>query len=151
MATQARTRGFTLIEICAVMMVLAVLAMMILPRLMGRRDVDALALHDRALAMVRYAQKVAVAQDVPVFVVTAGNALSLCFDSACSVPVADPAGSGPLGVQAGAAGLIFTSSASIFSFDGLGRPSTGPVVFTIGGITPARTFTVEQETGYVHP
>ncbi|MCW5619970.1 MAG: prepilin-type N-terminal cleavage/methylation domain-containing protein [Burkholderiales bacterium] len=151
MATQVRTRGFTLIEICTVMMVLAVLAVMVLPRLMGRRDVDTLALHDRALAMVRYAQKVAVAQDVPVFVVTAGNALSLCFDAACSAPVADPAGSGPLGVQAGSAGLTLTSSATLFSFDGLGRPSTAPVVFTIGGVAPARTFTVEQETGYAHP
>lgn len=149
--TRSRACGFTLIEICAVMMVLAILAMVVLPRLMDRRDVDSLALHDRALAVVRYAQKVAVAQDVPVYVITASNAVSLCFDSACSVPVADPAGNRPLGVQADAAGLTLTSNAAIFSFDGLGRPSTGPVTFTVGGIDPAHTFTVEQETGYVHP
>jgi hypothetical protein len=39
-----------------------------------------------------------------------------------------------------------------FSFTGLGSTSgvAAAVVVTVSG-TPVRTFTVEQETGYVHP
>jgi len=69
--------GFTLIEMIVVVMVLSVLAVVAMPRMTGRSDFDALAFHDRALAAVRYAQKLAVAQNTTVFVITAGNALSL--------------------------------------------------------------------------
>ena len=141
--------GFTLVEMMVVVMVLAVLAVVVLPRLGTTRDFDTLAFHDRALAAVRYAQKVAVAQNGEVHVVTADNTLSLCFDAGCTTPVIDPAATGALNLVA-PDGATLTSSVPSFRFDGLGRPSTGPVTFTVGG-SPTRTFTVEQETGYVHP
>jgi len=151
MQTRARMpgAGFTLIEMIVVVMVLSVLAVVVMPRMSGPNDFDTQAFHDRALAAVRYAQKVAIAQNTTVFVITAGNVLSLCFDAGCAVAVNDPAATQALTVAA-PSGTTLTSSAGSFSFDGLGRPSGGAVVFTVGG-TPTRTFTVEQETGYVHP
>jgi len=142
-------QGFTLIEMIVVVMVLSVLAVVAMPRMTGRGDFDALAFHDRALAAVRYAQKIAVAQNTTVFVITAENVLSLCFDAGCAVAVNDPAATQPLLLTA-PSGTTLTSSAGSFSFDGLGRPSGGAVTFSVGGM-PTRTFTVEQETGYVHP
>ncbi|MCC7546778.1 MAG: hypothetical protein IT532_03345 [Burkholderiales bacterium] len=146
---RALARGFTLVEMIVLVIVLAVLAVVVLPRFSATRDFDTLAFHDRVLAAVRYAQKVAVAQNAAVYVVTGGNALSLCFDVGCTVALADPAAAQPLALAA-PVGTTLTSSAGSFSFDGLGRPSAGPVTFTVGG-TPTRTFTVEQETGHVHP
>ena len=144
-----RARGFTLVEMIVVIVVLAVLAVVVLPRFSLTRDFDTLAFHDRALAAVRYAHKLAVAQNTAVHVLTAGNSLSLCFDAGCAAPVTDPAAGQPL-VLAAPSGTTLGSSAASFSFDGLGRPSAGAVTFTVGG-SPVRSFTVEQETGHVHP
>jgi len=132
-----------------VIVVLSVLAVVALPRFSTTQDFDTLALHDRALAAVRYAQKVAVAQNATVYVVTSGNSLSLCFDAGCATQLTDPAADQALSMAA-PDGITLSASAASFSFDGLGRPSTGPITFTVGG-TPMRTFTVERETGYVHP
>lgn len=142
-------RGFTLVEMIVVILVLAILAVVVLPRFSATRDFDALAFHDRVLAAVRYAHKVAIAQNTTVYVLTAGDTLSLCFDAGCAAPVSDPAGDQALSLTA-PGGVTLASSASSFSFDGLGRPSGGAVTFTVGG-TPTRTFIVEAETGYVHP
>ncbi len=145
----APTTGFTLVETIVVLVILGILALVAIPRFFARADFDALAFYDRSLAAVRYAQKVAIAQRRLVFVVPTATTVSVCFDSAaCSTPVIDPSSGSALAVSA-PAGLSVSSSAGNISFNGLGQPSAG-TTFTISG-TPARTFTVEQETGYVHP
>lgn len=145
----ATQRGFTLVETIAVILVLAVLAVTMLPRLEAMRNFDSLAFHDRVLAAVRYAHKLAIAQNAPVYVVTTGNTLSLCFDDGCVAAVPDPAGDQALRLSAPGSTTL-SSSVPSFHFDGVGRPSAGSVTFTVGG-TPPRIVTVEAETGYVHP
>ena len=124
---------------------------------------------DRAAAVVRQAQKVAVAQRRAVFVVTTADRVAVCYDAACTVPSRVPmtsefgftAGMGsPLAkcaddrawLCAGAPDGISLSSSTI-SFDALGRPSAAATIAftsTIPG-DPARQLVVEAETGYVHP
>ncbi len=139
-------RGFTLVEMVVVIVILGIIAVVVLPRFTDRGSFDARGFSDELAALVRYGQKVAIAQHRNVYVVTSGGSVSLCFDAACSQPVPNPAGgnftrSAPSGVSLTGASL---------SFDALGRPSA-PAAFTIGasGFT-ARTLTVEKETGYVH-
>lgn len=124
--------------------------MVIIPRL-DSHDFDTLRFYDRTLAAVRYAQKVAVAQRTEVFVAVGASSLSVCFNAGCATPVVDPSTGSALVVSA-PPGVTLTMSPGSFSFVGLGSTSgvSSPVVVTVSG-TPARSFTVEQETGYVHP
>jgi hypothetical protein len=64
--------------------------------------------------------------------------------------VIDPSADAPLVVTAGGAGIGLTAAPPAFTFDGLGKPSAGPITFSFLG-SPARSFTVEADTGYVHP
>jgi MSHA pilin protein MshC len=144
-------RGFTLVELTVILVILGIIAVVAVPRFFDRRDFDTLKFYDRSLAAVRYAQKLAIAQRQPVYVVTTATALSLCFDPGCTSPVTDPSTGSGLVVSAPAGNSVTNSAAPSFSFDPLGRSSVaGPITLTVNG-SPARTFTVEQETGYVHP
>lgn len=146
-----RPQGFTLIELTVMLVILGILAVVAIPRFFDRRDFDTLKFYDRSLAAVRYAQKLAIAQRQQVYVVTTATSLSLCFDSGCTAPTTDPSTGSGLVVSAPAGSSITNSAAPSFSFDPLGRTSVaGPITLTING-SPTRTFTVEQETGYVHP
>jgi len=127
----------------------------VLPRLVDRRDFDTLKFYDQSLAAVRYAQKVAIAQRSQVFVVVAPASLpaslSVCFDAGCATPVVDP-GSGSALTVVAPGGVTLSMSQPSFAFTGLGSPSgvATPVLVTVSGV-PVRSFTVEPETGYVHP
>jgi len=146
-----RPHGFTLVELTVTILILGILAVVVLPRMLDRRDFDTLKLYDQAQAATRYAQKVAVAQDATVFVVVRGGWLSVCFDAGCASPVVDPSTGAALVVTAPVGVALAAVPAADFSFDTVGRPSTASAVtITVSG-TPARRFTIEQETGYVHP
>lgn len=57
-----RQRGFTLIELIMVMVMLGVLAVFAAPRIFNSDDFYARGFHDETLALLRYAQKTAIAQ-----------------------------------------------------------------------------------------
>jgi MSHA pilin protein MshC len=145
-----RQRGFSLVELTVVILVLGILAVVALPRFGRSTEFEALRFYDETLAAVRYAQKVAIAQNTQVFVVSTATSVAACFAANCSVAVTDPSRNAALVVAATASGVGLQSPPAAFAFDGLGRPSTGPVSFSFLG-SPARSFTVEAETGYVHP
>lgn len=76
----ARALGFSMVELITVMVLLGVLSAVIAARMVDRSGFDARTYTDQTRSMLRYAQKLAIAQNRPVFVRLNGNSIALCFD-----------------------------------------------------------------------
>lgn len=171
-------RGVTLVELIAVLIIIGVLGAVAASRYFDRTSFDADTFTDQTRAMLRYGQKLAVAQNRPVYARINAHRIALCFAADCN---ADSRIVAPSGANSGSArtlehcaesaawfcegtpaGLTQTVSgpAALFAFDALGKPNnvsgTGDLVnfqrveVKIGGDDAVRTITVEPETGYVY-
>lgn len=148
-------RGFTLVELVAVIAIVGVIAMVAAPRFFDINAYDNRGFRDQVVSTLRYAQKAAIAQRRFICVAIAGNALTLTYDtippgaahaaaSCPGNPLTNPSnGSTPYVVSASAG---VTVTAATFNFDALGRPNA-PQSITVSGSAPIK---VEAETGYVH-
>jgi MSHA pilin protein MshC len=151
-------RGFTLIELIMVIVLLGVLAVFAAPRIFNSDDFNARGFHDETLALLRYAQKTAIAQRRTVCVVFSGTtSASLRIASAAATPTCNTDLRGPRGDSPGtitAKGAVAYSAApTSFHFDGLGQPvnAAGALVATQNiQINNATNVVVEAGTGYVH-
>lgn len=156
-------RGFTLVELITVVVLLGIISVVAIPRFFDRGAYDSRAFHDQVISTLRYAQKAAIAQRRFVCVTFAANSIGLTYgtNSSCTTGA---------GVLASASGAPYPASAQVtfvptpanFSFDCLGRPrgitlSPGVCgdnvdvlaanqVVQIGGADP---ITIWRETGYV--
>ncbi|MDO8412594.1 MAG: type II secretion system protein [Gallionellaceae bacterium] len=157
-------RGFTLVELITIIVILGILAVAAAPRFFDRSVFDSRGFYDQVIATVRYAQKTAIAKHRFVCVTfPAINKISLTYGltNACS--------SGALTSPSGEPYPLVSSNASFsslppdFSFDCLGRPRDTTTLATCndiaGVLVSARSITVnnygasitvERETGYVH-
>lgn len=155
-------------ELIAVLMIAGILAVVAVPRFFDRNTFDTRSFADEVQAMVRYAQKVAVAQNRKVFVVFTGSSGALCFDAACSQHVRAPVARKITTACNDAAWMCMalpvnvgiTPAAQVFYFNALGRPfnlndvdpasSFSGLTITVSGGGVNRAIVVERETGYVH-
>jgi MSHA pilin protein MshC len=155
-------RGFTLIELIMVIVLMGVLAVVAAPRIFNSNDFNARGFHDETLAYLRYAQKTAIAQRRTVCVAFGSNTVTLSiasapatFNCAAAGTLKGPKGDTPATITA-KSGVAYASTPtpSAFNFDGLGQPidSAGAAVGkqTIQVAGAAQTITVETATGYVH-
>lgn len=150
--------GFTMIELVMVMVLAGILAIAVIPRFANKSAFDERGFYDQTIAMVRYAQKVAIAQRTNVFVNVTANTICLTYaaDLTCTSAVvgnhvinpSDNAWFKRDATTATQAGGAFAASTS-FSFSALGRPSAATVI-TLNSTGPVQSITVEAETGYVH-
>ncbi len=153
--------GFTIVELVMVIVIIGVLTVAVMPRLLSPQVFSVLSFYDQSLSMIRFGQKIAIAQRVHVQVrVESMNGL-ICLkyeEAASSFPcasqkndVVNPADSKPFTLSAprGVSLQLDSESAAAFDFNGLGRPSSQATLL-IAGDGMERTITVEQETGYVH-
>lgn len=135
-------RGFTLVELVVTMIVLGVLAVAILPRFADRDAFESRGFHDETLALLRYAQKSAVAQRRAVCVAINTGGVDLTIDAdnngSCESPLTLPA------TPRGGTGL---GGGTAFNFLPSGATSVAAVpVITISG---ASNISVDPVTGYV--
>lgn len=151
-------RGFTIVELIMVMVIIGILATVAAPRFFDRNVFDSRGFYDQVISTLRYAQKAAIAQRRFVCVAFAANSVTLTYDPtapsaahpAATCPgsnLTGPAGQSPYSVSSSNAS--FTATPAAFNFDALGKPSfaTAPSI-TVSGYTAS--ITVEAETGYVH-
>jgi MSHA pilin protein MshC len=147
----SRPRGFTLVEMVIVIVLLGIVASIAMPRFFGASSFQGTGYaHDLAFGL-RWAHKLAVAQRRDVHVSLDANGLALCYTAfPCTAPneAPGPDNSKPYALPP-PSGVTLATSHAAFSFDALGQPSVGPITVTVtGGIS--HTITVEAETGYVH-
>jgi MSHA pilin protein MshC len=156
-------QGFTMVELIVVMLLVGILGAIGAARFFNRSGFDAAAFAEQSAAMLRYAQKMAIAQNRRVHVQASAQGLRLCYTTANPCAAADqvPAPSGASSASSVPGGVAMTlspASAAAFYFNGLGRPylaaDTGDSSFqglalTISGDGVTRTISVAQETGYV--
>ena len=171
-----RVRGFTLIELIMVIVMLGVLAVFAAPRMFDSSAFNARGLHDITLSYLRYAQKTAIAQRRTVGVIFTSNSVSLSIDAtqpknealfkSCIPAGSCPALMGPDGKASGSVAGIGYAAATMggvtclatpagFNFDALGQPvnTSGTPIATAQCMqvaNAANAITVEAATGYVH-
>lgn len=140
-------RGFTLVELVMVMIIIGILAAVVAPRFFDIGIFQSRGFTDQVQASLRFAQKIAIAQRRFTCVTIAGNSLSLATGAVatCGTPLASPSGGGNYVIDAPAGVTIADAS---FYFTALGSPSAGVTVGVTGDMT--RNIIVEAETGYVH-
>ena len=157
-------RGFTLIELIMVIVILGVLAVFAAPRMFDSKDFYTRGFHDETLAYLRYAQKTAIAQRRTVCVTfPSSSSLSLAIslnaasvDCATSGTLTGPNGTTTLTAKSGSS-VAYSAPPTSFNFNGLGQPTTtgagaGAQMGTqaIQVVGAGKTITVETATGYVH-
>jgi MSHA pilin protein MshC len=84
-----RSGGFTMVELVVVMVLVGVLGAIGAARFFNRTGFDAAAFADRSAAMLRYAQKLAIAQNRKIYVQATRQGLWLCYANASLCAPAD--------------------------------------------------------------
>ncbi len=164
-------RGFTLRELLVMLVIIGILARVLMPKLSLIGTLDAAGYADQTEALLRYAQKAAIAQRRWVAINVTVNPPTICSQTYTFAPTVYPtcasgcAGGANItavtlpGGSARSPRSTTTLSGSVLCFDAVGRP------FASGANTPLavattltvsdtgtvlRTIAVEPETGYVH-
>lgn len=146
-----RYYGFTITELVVTISIVGVLVAVAIPRFIGTDTFKSRGFYDEAQAVVRFAQKTAIAWRRDVFVCVSASSISAGTAAGCGMPVINPVTDAALAATAPDG---VTLPALAFSFDSAGRPnpnSTVTIAFTstIPG-DPPRQIVIEAETGYVH-
>ncbi|MES2886440.1 MAG: prepilin-type N-terminal cleavage/methylation domain-containing protein [Pseudomonadota bacterium] len=140
-------QGFSMVELIVVMLLLAVLSSLAIPRLMSRNTMEERGAQSQLRGMLVHARQLAVAQQRDVCVLVNPNRVSAVYapaNGACNVaaPVAAPGGTGayevlpPNGVNFGGAGLV--------RFNARGQPTPDVnQTITVGSLA----LLVQRETG----
>lgn len=149
-------RGFSLIELIIVIVLLGIVAAVAIPRWRGGSGFEERAVRDQIVAALRYAQKSAVAARRTVCVTFSSSPSRVDFTISAAYPAANCAGGAALAGPDGTAhsvvpngGVTFSSSVASLTFDAAGRASSGASI-TVTGLPLTLAITVESETGYVH-
>jgi MSHA pilin protein MshC len=149
----ARRRGFTLAELVMTIVIVGILIAVTAPRFVSWKGFASRGFYDEAQAVVRYAQKTAIAWRRPIYVCVSGTVISATLNSDCTTdPVKHPITGADLKSTATDGVTLSLLPAGNFSFDAGGRPiPNAAVTITLTRADdPVRKIVVESETGYVH-
>jgi len=158
-----------MVELIVVMILIGIVGTIAASRFFERATFDTVAWSEQVKASLRYAQKVAVAQNTPAYVHIAAERVAVCLDSDTACAAADARVRAPGGANSGSAatraacgsgawmcegrpnGVSMGQQGSV-AFDGLGRARMlngfgGRLEIKGDGIV--KTIAIEAETGYV--
>lgn len=163
-----------MVELVTVIVVMGILGAIGASRFFDNNTFTGRAYADQAKSVIRYAQKLAIAQNRLVYVRATPASFAVCFtpDCASAAELAFAPGGGNSGSAATRAACTLNNNyvanwlcegtpasvavtgvapGNMFSFDRMGRPSfAAPLTLTVTSGTSVYQFTVENETGYVH-
>lgn len=153
-ALQGRTeRGFTLVELVMVILLVGTLSYYAVARMSNRSDTDAHGFTQQLSSALRYAQKAAVAQRRTLYVNLdeTTRRVWVCLDAAqaCNQPLMAPAG-GALEYTAPQGIALTTNGTAQLTFDALGRPSVVSTLdLEVSSGDTQFTLRLEPDSGYV--
>lgn len=139
-------RGFTLIELIMVIVILGVLAVYAAPRIFNTGDFTARGFHDETMSLLRFAQKTAIAQRRTVCVALNETGVTFTIDTNTPPDGICDAALAPPNTPRGGTGLVGVPSA--FAYSALGSIDKAAAISIT--IPNASNITVEADTGYVH-
>ena len=147
--------GFTLVELVLVLVLLAVLSAVAIPRLSDADTFKALAFGEQVRATMRLAQKTAVSHRRLVCASFTASSVTLTIATvfpanACTTNVPPPSG-GTAYASSGSATLgpltdLYFQPSGLVTSDATGSTTVNPAILTISN---ARSVTIYGDTGYV--
>ena len=148
----SRVKGFTVIELVMVIVVLGILSVFVMPRFNSQSSFDSLSFHQELKTAIRFAHKLSIASACDVQVQITANSYSLFYpDSPCNPP--DTFGSNPVSHPIKSTSYTGTAPNGVtvagfgnFSFNAIGAPSSSG---TITLNPDARLIKINNLTGFV--
>jgi len=144
----SQNRGFTVVELVVVIVLLGILSIYAVPRFVGVASFEKSGFYQETVSAARYANRLAVGRGEEVSIRFKPNGYELFYQKGTPLPKQGHP------VSSGSNGVTLTSSDSDVSlphnatFDALGRCSqgcNGGLSISVGG----RKMTIHEETGYV--
>lgn len=145
-----------MLELIMVMVIAGILSAVAVPKFSETTSFNRRGFHDQTLAMLRFAQKSAIAQRRTVCVTfnstTSANLMiaSVANSSTCDTDLIDPnTESSTYTIGTDKFDVNYDSLPTNFNFDALGQPSPDQL-YTVQIIGLDQHITIEKNTGYIH-
>ncbi|MDO8705842.1 MAG: GspH/FimT family pseudopilin [Sulfuricaulis sp.] len=147
------SKGFTLVEMVATLIIIALIAVVTGPRFFDVSAFRASGFFEETLSAIRFAQKHAVATGCPVRVQTTATGFTLfrpasaaaCTTGPYSTPLTDPSGNATTFTRTAPSSVSLTAADFNFTASGTTTTATPTITITVGN----RQFKLYRETGFV--